>query len=194
MTSLRYELPFLKGETFEVLYWKIEDLCRRQWRYTASTHSWHLIGPTLDLIQSLNALWNGGEFFGRFSTWWFQPSWNMLYSQNGNLPQVGVNIENIWNHHLVLVLYPGIKCRVGIEPWGLELFIYTHDVGQSPFLPFSIGNTSRNGGFFIVMLVFGGVLSIWKYFVPSKSYNSENLPTWSHFFRKKKRPGQKIQW
>ena len=23
-------------------------------------------------------------------------------SQNGNLPQIGVNIKNIWNHHLVI--------------------------------------------------------------------------------------------
>ncbi len=27
-------------------------------------------------------------------------------SQNGNLPQIGVKIKNIWNHHLVLHLRP----------------------------------------------------------------------------------------
>ena len=26
-------------------------------------------------------------------------------SQIGNLPQVGMNIENIWNHHLVMVFF-----------------------------------------------------------------------------------------
>ena len=31
-------------------------------------------------------------------SWWFQPSWK-IFSQNGNLPQIGVKIKNIWNHH-----------------------------------------------------------------------------------------------
>ena len=36
-------------------------------------------------------------------------------SQNGNLPQIGVKIKNIWNHHLVVTLY----CRVdaGRHQW-----------------------------------------------------------------------------
>ena len=29
--------------------------------------------------------------------WWFQPK---NISQNGNLPQVGLKIKNLWNHHL----------------------------------------------------------------------------------------------
>ena len=33
------------------------------------------------------------------SGWWFQPISNII-SQIGNLPQVGVQIKNIWNHHL----------------------------------------------------------------------------------------------
>ena len=36
-----------------------------------------------------------------FSGWWFQPLWNI--SQNGNLPQIGVEMKNIWNHHPVFV-------------------------------------------------------------------------------------------
>ena len=36
------------------------------------------------------------------SSWWFQPIWKILYSQNGNLPQIGVKTKNIWNHHPVL--------------------------------------------------------------------------------------------
>ena len=35
----------------------------------------------------------------RISRWWFQPNWKTM-SQNGNLPQIGVNIKNMWNHHL----------------------------------------------------------------------------------------------
>ena len=32
-----------------------------------------------------------------------------IISQNGNLPQIGVKIKNIWNHHLVFV----VKRRIG---------------------------------------------------------------------------------
>ena len=28
--------------------------------------------------------------------WWFPPLWRILYSQNGNLPQIGLKIQNIW--------------------------------------------------------------------------------------------------
>ena len=31
--------------------------------------------------------------------WWFQPIWKNI-SQIGNHPQVGMEIKNIWNHHL----------------------------------------------------------------------------------------------
>ena len=33
------------------------------------------------------------------TSWWFQPLWKMNISQI-NLPQIGVNIINIWHHHL----------------------------------------------------------------------------------------------
>ena len=37
------------------------------------------------------------------TSWWFQPIWKILVkSQNGNLPQVGVKIKNLWNHHLYI--------------------------------------------------------------------------------------------
>ena len=41
------------------------------------------------------------EAYTTFASWWFQPVWNISYSQNGNLPQRGVKLKNIWNHHLV---------------------------------------------------------------------------------------------
>ena len=44
--------------------------------------------PDWDSIQSLSST---------FSGWWFQPIWKILV-QNGKLPQVGMNIKNIWNH------------------------------------------------------------------------------------------------
>ena len=40
-----------------------------------------------------------------WSCWCFQPIWKMLYSQNRNLPQIGVKIKNIWNHHLVMAVF-----------------------------------------------------------------------------------------
>ena len=30
--------------------------------------------------------------------WWFQPTWKILV-KIGNLPQTGVKIKNLWNHH-----------------------------------------------------------------------------------------------
>ena len=38
------------------------------------------------------------------SSWWLQPIWKILISQIGSFPQVGVNIKNVWNHHLDLIL------------------------------------------------------------------------------------------
>ena len=35
------------------------------------------------------------------SGWWLQPIWKNI-SQDGNLPQIGVKIKNVWNHHLDL--------------------------------------------------------------------------------------------
>ncbi len=34
----------------------------------------------------------------KFSSWWLN------HSQTGSFPQIGVNIQNIWNHHLVLFI------------------------------------------------------------------------------------------
>jgi len=41
------------------------------------------------------------------SSWWFEPNLKNM-SQNGNHPQIGMEIENISNHHLVHVgnIYP----------------------------------------------------------------------------------------
>ena len=36
-------------------------------------------------------------------------------SQNGNLPQIGVNIKNVWNQHLVGVLY--FTKKKGVQSW-----------------------------------------------------------------------------
>ena len=39
-----------------------------------------------------------------FSGWWLnQPIWKICSSNWVHLPQMGVKIKNIWNHHLVLV-------------------------------------------------------------------------------------------
>ena len=33
------------------------------------------------------------------SSWWFQPIWKYA-RQIGSFPQAGMNIKDIWNHHL----------------------------------------------------------------------------------------------
>ena len=70
------------------------EFCKKSW--TTKTH------PTNP------STWKNGMFFHEnlllqnrptSSSWWFQPLWNILVKL-GNLPQVGVKIKNIWNHHL----------------------------------------------------------------------------------------------
>ena len=39
------------------------------------------------------------EIFDSTTSWWFQPIWKILVKTE-SLPQVGVKIKNIWNHHL----------------------------------------------------------------------------------------------
>ena len=46
---------------------------------------------------------NQHVFSSTFSSWWFQPHLKNV-SQNGNLPQIGMKIKNIWNHHPVFFL------------------------------------------------------------------------------------------
>ena len=33
------------------------------------------------------------------TSWWFQPLWKICSSNWVHLPQIGVNIKNLWNHH-----------------------------------------------------------------------------------------------
>ena len=48
---------------------------------------------------------------GTLPSWWFQPLWKILHSQNGNLPLAGMKIKNIWNHHPVTASHPQLaKC------------------------------------------------------------------------------------
>ena len=43
-------------------------------------------------------------WFQPLSSWWLNQPLLKNISQNGNLPQRGVKLKNIWNHHLVMVL------------------------------------------------------------------------------------------
>ena len=51
-------------------------------------------------------------------------------SQNGNLPQIGVNIKNIWNHHLVIWLI-----LVWLSSWTLRkrCFLF-YSIERSPVM------------------------------------------------------------
>ena len=42
------------------------------------------------------------SFTNETSGWWFQPIWKILV-KNWNLPQIGMKIKSVWNHHLVVV-------------------------------------------------------------------------------------------
>ena len=96
----------------------------------------------LQLFTSLHLANEGGDILAfqyahPFSSWWFQPTWKNI-SQIGNLPQIGVKIKNIWNHHLVLV-----------SPWYLvKIFqktmptLHSHTVdGWNP-APVEVGSLS----------------------------------------------------
>ena len=50
-------------------------------------------------------------------------------SQNGKLPQTGVNIKNNWNHHLVIVLPAPPKKMPALSIWSLKLTIqFLHQI------------------------------------------------------------------
>ena len=56
-------------------------------------------------------------FFGekKAAGWWLnQPIWK-IFVKNGNLLQIGVNMKNIWNHHLGSYILP---------PWTSTSFIF----------------------------------------------------------------------
>ena len=46
----------------------------------------------------------------RSSSWWF-PTHLKNISQNGNLPQIGMSIKNIWNHHPVIHSWPSKQAK-----------------------------------------------------------------------------------
>ena len=53
------------------------------------------------------------------SSWWFQPIWKILCNQNGNLPQIGVKIKNIWvatTSSPSLLFKPPLRDRNGDYP------------------------------------------------------------------------------
>ena len=75
-------------------------------------HVGHMLSPIL-LLQGNIFLFAFFEFFGtkkttsqrrhlkrkNMTSWWCQPIWKILYSQIASVPQVRLNIKNIWNHH-----------------------------------------------------------------------------------------------
>jgi len=73
--------------------------------------------------------WMTAESFGksqRYSGWWFQPIWKNI-SHIGSFPQVGMNLNNIWNHHLDLLTESGEK----------TVLYHAHDgsMGRTVYLP-----------------------------------------------------------
>ncbi len=58
----------------------------------------------------------GNKFLLGFFFWLVVSTHLKNISQNGNLPQIGVKIKNVWNHHLVLDsnLYPSFFCSLDL--------------------------------------------------------------------------------
>ena len=48
------------------------------------------------------------------TSWWLQPTPLKNISQNGNLPQKGMKVKPIWNHHLVLFT---VAIDFRLRPW-----------------------------------------------------------------------------
>ncbi len=63
--------------------------CHIVWYLKSWSHSWQTEG-----VQEANIWENNDNLVGGFNSF-------ENISQNGNLPQVGMKIKHIWNHHLV---------------------------------------------------------------------------------------------
>ena len=69
-------------------------------RYTWYTFMLNLRKGSNCSTRRVEEVYRGGIYkMYIFTGWWFQPIWNILYSQNENLPQIGMKITNVWNHH-----------------------------------------------------------------------------------------------
>ncbi len=98
--------------------------------------SYHHTKTVVDLrkYQQKNAenvgfLEDVSKIFLGITGWWFQPIWKYYRSQIGNLPQIGVKIKNVWNHHLdnfdasilsLSVLWTIQSLQSYLSPWFLE--------------------------------------------------------------------------
>ncbi len=90
---------------------------------TLDFSSWHSIETWLVIDGILMSwliiipIWLGSII----PSWWFQPIWKILIRQLGSFHQVGVNIKNIWNHHLGLdpLHYPTNRGLWSLLKWNL---------------------------------------------------------------------------
>ena len=79
------------------------------------------------------------------SGWWFQPIWKILYSQNGNLPQIRVKIKNLWNHHLVIILLTETNIIQEIVGMQKAKPHPTHEEARQIFVRATQGSRCRSG-------------------------------------------------
>ena len=63
-------------------------------------------------------------------SWWFQPIWKILISQNRNLLQIGVQIKNLWNHH---------QEPVEVGSWNPMIYPRLSTIHPFPVVGFSLG-------------------------------------------------------
>ena len=62
-----------------------------------------------------NNIWWTKILFHSIVIWLVVPTHLKNISQNGNLPQIGVKIKNIWNHHPV-IFENGVLCLLRTTP------------------------------------------------------------------------------
>ena len=72
---------------------------------------------------------------------------NMNISQNGNLPQIGVKIKNIWNHHPVLVGAGHVRSRANLPRLMIDHFLFLIKRSKlGPWNPIESTPTRLQGG------------------------------------------------
>ncbi len=108
-------------QSIYILLRRQELLILKEWLFSG-----HKTGPaqislkylsmtTKSPMEELNSWWNMNKPMKKLniktqtytkhkknSSWWFHPLWKILVKLD-HLPQIGVKIKNIWNHHPVIV-------------------------------------------------------------------------------------------
>ena len=110
-------------------------------------------------------------------------------SQNGNLPQIGVKIKNIWNHRLVLIISLESQGCFLCFPWHFVTFAHhqgahgqslPHDASDQGFLH-KIQDWEWYGSMAGIGVFTGIRENVWKIPWSNRSHKSGGIPTVATF-------------